>query len=186
MELREAIRGRRSVREYADTPVDRELVQFVIEAATQAPSARNRQAWSFVVTTDRARLARWSERAKSLMLESMAGNPALEGYREHLASPSFNIFYNAPVLIVISTHVADPMATHDCCLAAQNLMLAAYSRGLGSCWIGFSESWLALPEAKRELGLPDEQVAVAPIILGYPRQAPRTVPREPARIRWLS
>ena len=185
MELIQAIRSRRSVREYADTPVDEELIRFVIEAATQAPNAMNRQAWTFAVATDRRRLQRWSEQAKRRMLDVMVGDTRIHGYRERLASPSFNVFCDAPALIVIGTSATDVMGAQDCCLAAQNLMLAAHSRGLGTCWIGLAEAWLSLAETRRELGLTDDQVAVAPIILGYARRAPDPVPREPPRILWV-
>jgi nitroreductase len=185
MDLVEAVRGRRSVREYTDKTVGRDEIRFVIEAATQAPSAMNRQGWTFAVTTDRERMKRWSDRAKVLMLEAITGQSKLEALREHLTSPTFNIFYNAPVLIVIATDATDSMAAQDCCLAGQNLMLAAFSRGLGTCWIGLAQAWLARAEAKQELGLPAGCQAVAAVILGYPRQAPVPVPREPARIHWI-
>jgi nitroreductase len=185
MDLLEAICGRRSVREFTDKPVDREQIRLIIEAATQAPSAMNRQGWIFAVATDRERMKRWSDRAKVLMLEAVAGDPMLETLRGHLASPGFNIFYDAPALIVIATDSADSMAAQDCCLAGQNLMLAAHAGGLGTCWIGLAQAWLARDEARRELGLPPNCQAVAAVILGHPRQAPPPVPREPARIQWI-
>jgi len=186
MDLVEAMRGRRSVREYADKPLGRDEIRFVIEAATQAPSAMNRQGWIFVVVTDRERMRRWSDRAKVLMLEALCGQPKLEALREHLVLPAFNVFYDAPALIVVATDSTDSMGIQDCCLAGQNLMLAAHSRGLGTCWIGLAQAWLAREEAKKELGLPADCQAVAAVILGYPRREPAPVAREPARIQWIS
>lgn len=77
------------------------------------------------------------------------------------------------------------MAEQDCCLAAENLMLAAFAKGLGSCWIGFAEIWLRSPEGKKALGIPSEQVAVAPIILGYPGGNPVAPGRCAPEIVWI-
>ncbi len=73
----------------------------------------------------------------------------------------------------------------DCALAAENLMLGAYAKGLGTCWIGFSQGWLGTEDGKRALGLPAEITPVAPIILGHPRHAPAPVPRKTPDIHWL-
>jgi nitroreductase len=96
MELSEAIRGRRSVREYAARPVAEETLQAVIADATLAPNGLNRQAWAFRVVTDRAWLDRGSEQAKATALATFAGDPQLAQLRELLAAPGFNIFYDAP------------------------------------------------------------------------------------------
>jgi len=73
----------------------------------------------------------------------------------------------------------------DCCLAAENLMLAARDEGLGTCWIGFARPWLDLPSTKHEMGLPAGHHVVAPIVLGYPKAWPESHGRNPAEIHWL-
>jgi nitroreductase len=185
MDLVEAIYHRRAVRDYAEAPVEEQALRSVIAAATQAPSGMNRQPWSFVVVANRALLRRCSERAKAHLLASLAANPLLGGYRDMLAAPDFNIFYNAPALIVICAAEPDGMAQHDCCLAAANLMLAAHGSGLGTCWIGFAEAWLNQPEAKADLKIPAAHVAVAPIIIGHPRTRPPAPPRREPHIIWI-
>ena len=185
MDLLDAIRHRRAVRDYVDAPLDREALLSVIAAAIRAPNAMNRQPWSFVVVTKRAILDRWSEQAKKHTLASLPANPHLAGYREHLASPTFNIFYSAPALIVICATEPDQMAMQDCCLAAENLMLAAHGRGLGTCWIGFAAPWLNLPEGKAELQVPANYVPVAPIIIGRPRGEPAMSSRREPQITWI-
>ncbi len=185
MNIMDAIYQRRAIREYTDAPVDQELLRTVIAAAIQAPSAMNRQPWSFVVVTNRAVLDRCAQRAKAHALASLSANRHLAGYREHLASPTFNIFYNAPALIVICATEPDPMAQRDCCLAAENLMLAAHGHGLGTCWIGFAEFWLNEAEGKNELKILAKHPPVAPIIIGYPRGVhPAPLRREP-HITWI-
>jgi nitroreductase len=77
------------------------------------------------------------------------------------------------------------MAQHDCCLAAATLMLAAHGQGLGTCWIGLAEPWLGTPAGRQALGMPAEQAAVAPIIIGHPRGHPAAPPRRPPDIAWI-
>lgn len=136
----------------------------------------NRQPWCFYVLEGRAALARCSAQAKTAMLARAASRPELAAVRGMLEQPEFNIFYNAPALIVVCATEAGEMATNDGCLAAQNLMLAAHAHGLGTCWIGFAEAWLSSPEGRAELGLAEEVRAVAPIIIG--RHASRPNPPE--------
>lgn len=185
MEVIDAIYHRRAIRDYADAPVDQESFRFVIAAAIQAPNALNRQPWSFVVATNRPKLHRCSEQAKAHTLALLSANPHLAGHRDLLASPSFNIFYNAPALIIICATQRDQLAQQDCCLAAENLMLAAHGRGLGTCWVGFAESWLNLPEGKSEFRIPADHLPVAPIIIGHPRGDYPAPPRRDPHITWI-
>ena len=91
---------------------------------------------------------------------------------------NFHIFYHAPTLILISASAQGPWIVEDCALAAENLMLAAFAVGLGTCWIGFAQGFLNTPAGKNELGLPIACVPVAPIIIGHPKAAPPPVPRK--------
>jgi nitroreductase len=102
-----------------------------------------------------------------------------------LNDPKFDIFYHAPVLILISSVAESPWTAENCALAAQNLMLAACAAGLGSCWIGFAQAWLRPGPGKAALGLPPDYVPVAPIIVGHPKSAPPPVPRKEPEIRWI-
>lgn len=169
MNVLEAIRGRRAVRDYADKVPPESVIRSLIGEAVWAPSGINLQPWCFFVVDDSTVLASYSAEAKALMLGQAEVHSELAHMREMLASPEFNIFYNAPVLIVICATAPDEMALKDCCLAAQTLMLAAHAKGLGSCWIGLSEAWLNTPAGKTKLGIPAEYRIVAPIIVGYPK-----------------
>jgi nitroreductase len=185
MDALDAIYHRRSVRDFTAAPVGDEAVRAVVDAAIQAPNAEHQEAWSFVVVRDAALLARIGQAAKALVLEQTAGQAGREQIRERLASPDFNIFYNAPALVVVCATAPETMALQSCYLAAQNLMLAAHAHGLGGCWIGLAEAWLATAEGREALGLAEGESAVAPIILGHPRAAPPEQHRRPARIRWI-
>jgi nitroreductase len=185
MELLEAINGRRSVRDYTDETVSDTVLQELIGLAVQAPSALNQQPWSFVVVKDEGLLTHISDQAKVHMLKAPLAAPA-QRHRDMLADPKFHIFYHAPVLIVICAVDAGSWGVEDCALAAENLMLAAYSKGLGTCWIGFAQGWLDTADGKSALGLPSAFVPVAPIIVGHPHHQPTPVPRKTPDIRSLN
>jgi nitroreductase len=178
----QAIYERRAVRSYTTRMVEPETVRALIDAAIQAPSAVNQQPWAFVVIQDRRLLERLSGRSKQLMLAQVRPGTALWEHSGMLKDPAFNVFYDAGTLIVVCAVPGDWPVNEDCCLAAQNLMLAAHALGLGTCPIGFARDALNEPEAKRELGIPAGHSVVMPIIVGYPRDCPAPTPRRRARI----
>jgi nitroreductase len=183
MDIEEAIYTRRATRIYTRRSITEPILRHLIDAAIQAPSAVNRQAWAFCVVRDQATLDRASQASKAHMLRTLPA--ASLHFQEMLNDPDFNIFYHAPVLVVISAIGDSPWNVEDCSLAAQNMMLMAHSLGIGSCWIGFAQSWLGTPEGRAALGLPADHHPVAPIILGYPQGDPPAVPRNPPVIQWV-
>jgi len=187
MDLMEAIYSRRAVREFTAEPVDEKTLRQLIDAAIQAPSAVNEQPWLFSVVLDKALLARISREAKAHVLKTTAVGLLSHSrhFQEILNDPTFDIFYHAPALIVISSATAGPWAVENCTLAAENLMLAASALGLGTCWIGFSQGWLGTEEGKAALSLSAAAFPVAPIIVGHPKMAPPAVARKEPRINWL-
>lgn len=183
MDVLTAIHSRRAVRDYRDEPLAADLVAKLIDAAIWAPSGVNLQPWSFVVVDQSETLAACSDRAKALLRKSAPDHPELAGLQAMLAAPAFNIFYNAPVLILICATTSDEMALKDCCLAAENLMLAATALDLGTCWIGLSEAWLNSDEGKAALGIPQPFRPVAPIIVGRPNGTAAATTRRAADVR---
>lgn len=184
MELTEAIHGRRSARAFTQKPVTKSILETLIADAVQAPSAVNEQPWHFTVIQNQALLDKISASSKAFMVKVLEAGNLPKHLREHLELPDFQIFYQAPVLLVISSNVGD-WATENATLAAENLMLAAYGHGLGSCWIGLAQHWLQTTEGKHSINLPDEFVPVAPIIVGYPAGELPPVARYPARVHWI-
>lgn len=187
MTVAEAIDARRSVRSYASEPVDRASVRRLLAAAVRAPTAVHAEPWAFVIIQDRGTLRRLSDRAKPLFVDEVhrahldRGGHALDIF----AQPEFNIFYDAGTLIVIGALQAGPFVAADCWLAAENLMLAARSMGLGTCVIGSALAALNLPDVKAELGVAADYVAVAPIIVGMPAaDTPATSRKEPRVLVW--
>jgi nitroreductase len=185
----EAIRDRRATRSFSDKPVSDTLIQALIDYATQAPSAVNRQPWSFLVIENKNVLKQISTAAKDRMLSSpKALPPHREHGHHHLTEPGFDLLYGAPLLIVICASMANQgpfSAESDCFLAGENLMLAATGMGLASCPIGLVRDVLREPELSQKVGLAKGAVPVLPIAVGYASANMPVAPRNPPVIRWV-
>lgn len=186
MELSEAIYHRRSVRRFRDREVAPAAVQEIIRAAAQAPCGLNQQPWAFVVVHGKRRLRSYSEKAKRHLVATYPTTFEPHPRAQLYETPEYDLFCGADTLIVIYAHPGGLHPTEDCCLAAENLMLAAYGLGLGTCPIAFARPWLDLPETKRLLGVPDHYQAVFPVVVGFPEGEPAPVPqRVPELVSWL-
>jgi nitroreductase len=185
MEILDAIRRRRAVRDYKPEKLPGDLLRQLVVAASWAPSAMNEQPWHFTVVTDRDLIADFSIHAKAFMLKSMPSMPRSGHFQDILADPHFNIFYNAPALLVISAAAQGQWCVEDCAMAAENAMLAALDLGLGSCWIGFAQAWFNTEDGLKALGLPQDYRAVAPLIIGYPKTEMPPVARKSPAINWI-
>jgi nitroreductase len=185
MDVMEAIDHRRSVRAYTDQPVDRATIEALIKAAIQAPSSMNEQPWAFGVIQDAKRLTSWSDRIKSYVLKRLKPDSLLSKYRDMIANHDYHVFHRAGTLIIICARPDGHNGPEDCCLAAQNLMLAAHAMGLGTCPIGFARPWLNQARIKRSLGIPETYVSVFPVVVGYPSGETPAVPRkDPEILLW--
>jgi nitroreductase len=185
MEIGDAIFNRRAVRDYTDRAVEPARIEQLLAAAVQAPSAMNQQPWAFGVFLGKERLRGYSDRAKAHLLATLHPMFDVHPRSQLYAEPDFNIFYNAGTLLVIYATHGRLQPEEDCCLAAQNLMLAAVGFGLGTCPIGFARPWLNLPENKTELDIPPDCTAIFPVIVGYPAGKTNPVPRrDPVILSW--
>ncbi|HEU4950905.1 MAG TPA: nitroreductase family protein [Holophagaceae bacterium] len=187
MDVLDAIRTRRSVRAYTASPVPRDLIERLLQAAVQAPSAMNLQPWAFAVVQDAETLRRISEAAKRAALAAdPGGGRGHHGLREALESTDFSVFYDAGTLLVICATGNGPFAAGDCHLAAENLLLAAHAEGLATCPIGLALPALRQPDMKRSLGIPAGYTPVFAAILGYPRESPAPTSRHaPELVAWI-
>jgi nitroreductase len=183
----QALRERRSVRSYTTEPVDDSTLDQLLDAAVWAPSAVNAQPWAFGIIRDRALLSRYAARAKAIYLTDppvveLAGIPpaVLRHLRELLSQPDYDVFHGASTVITI--YATTPSDVPDCYLAAENLMLAAFAIGLGTCPIGLSHPLMDQAATKDELGVPASMVAALPIIVGHPAGQPHTPTRNPPRV----
>lgn len=184
MDVMTAIFERRAIRAYTPDPISHARIESLVEAAIQAPSARDLEPWAFVAFEGRERLRRMADEVREFLLASPAVQKS-EELRTRFSEPAFDVFYGAPVLLVICATSPEPQAAEDCCLAAQNFMLAARAAGLGTCPIGLSRPWLSQPSTKAALGIPAARVPIIPVVLGRPDENPGRRPRRPAPILWL-
>jgi len=177
MDTIEAIRTRRSIRSFRSDPVERAVIAEIIADAAQAPPPFAGQVpWSFSVLEGADRIAALGERALAYARENRPDGPGYDWTRRD----GFKVFWNAPVVVVISGPAA------DCCRAGQNLMLSAHARGLGTCWVGAPSLWLGTKEAKTAFAIPTGLEAGAVLCLGYPDAAPPAPAPAQPKIIWLS
>ncbi len=186
MDCLEAIRNRRSVRAFTDQPVDPVMVQDLIEVANLAPSARNLQPWAFWTFMDAGYIQTLGQEVKNWIFHVPPDEPFASPMRPVISSPEYQVFYGAPVLILVLSTSTNPDASHACCLAAGNLMLAARSMGLGSAWVGIATEWFELQAIKQRLSIPQTYTAVVPLVIGYPEAWPTPPERRAPEVRWCS
>jgi nitroreductase len=182
-----AIYQRRAVRSYIDSLVSREDVQLLVDAAVRAPSAVNRQPWAFAIVQDPAILARYAAEGKAHLVNEPpgievveSGLPDIDRLRQMAASTDFELFHGAPTVIVIYATSADGVP--DCFLAGQNLMLAAWSLGLGTCPIGLARPLFNQAQVKDELKVSTQWECALPLALGWPNGETAPTSRRPAQI----
>lgn len=185
MELMDVIENRRAVREYSDATVERAEVEQLIEAAILAPSAMNLQPWAFTVALGGERIEQYARRAKEWLLANLVLTAEQPSIRHMLEDPYYSLFHHAPALVLVMAKSSSAQATEDCCLAAENLMLAARDKGLGTCWIGLARPWLDLAAIKAEFNIPEQYHVVAPIVLGIPKVWPNSHGRNSAETYWI-
>jgi nitroreductase len=175
MDVIEAIGSRRSIRDYRPDPVPRALICDVISDAAQAPPPFAGQVpWTFTVLEGVERIAGLGARAKAHAREHrLEGGGWAWTERE-----DFKVFWNAPVVVIISGPV------EDCCRAGQLLLLSAHARGLGACWVGAPMLWLSTAEVKTEVGVPADLTPVSAICLGYAAVVPERRERIEPTVIW--
>jgi nitroreductase len=148
LKFEEVIEKRRSIRKFKDTPVSRENILKILEAARIAPSASNRQPWHFIVVEDKETIKKlakqeWAAKAPAMIV----------GLADQAASPNW--------------------CSNDLGIAFEHIVLAVTNLGLGACWMG----QIGREElVKGLLGIPDNYKVVVVLPLGYPDEAP--VPKE--------
>lgn len=187
MTFDELLKNRRSVRKYKDTPVSIEVIRKIIKESTLAPNAGNEQPWKFIIVNDKETLERISDESKRNILARIAADPDdyARKYQTMLQNESFNVFYDAPCVVMILGSSCRKDLYVDCALAAGYFMMGAASRGLGTCWVNLGAE---IHDSKMlsELGVPDNTTIVAPIVVGYPEEIPPAPKRnEPEILRTI-
>jgi nitroreductase len=183
----EAMETCRAIRYLKPDPVPRELIEKVIYAATRASSPGNSQGWDFVVVTDRATKAKLGPVLRERMLPLVRGMPSASGVVARMLSGAQHLlreFENVPAWIVVCGRKVYPpgagteqMVHAALYPAAQNLIVAARSLGLGTTFTTFQLA--AEPELRAALQLPSDVSIGVCIALGYPDRPFGPVARKP-------
>lgn len=193
-EVIKAINTRRSVRGYTLGRLSEQEIKDIISCGVRAPNGCNIQPLRFAVITERSAMERYNARAKKafgayLGAEIEKNLPGVEN-QKHLKGmmddPKFDIFYGAPCLILVFTAPCALSAAQDGAVCAENMMLAAHSMGLGSCWVGFASPLGNDPEVLKELNVPADHKLQAQLVFGHPLKETGVTPRnEPVILKWM-
>lgn len=163
----ETIKNRRSIRHFLPSQVSNEELSQILDAGIWAPSGHNDQPWHFTIIQKKEIIDMISDKTVSLMKKSPVDWVRRMGEKE-----GFHIYYNAPTIIIISgkkneDSLLKPIA--DCSAAIENMLLAAESLNVGTCWIGFSGFFFAAatPEELKIIGVPEGYEPFYSIAMGY-------------------
>jgi len=174
------IKNRRSTRTFRSEQIKADELKAVLEAGSAAPSA-NTQARHFTVIQNPGLLSWLNQEAKEQAKQ-------FEPLQELANSEHFHIFYDAPTVVLVSAEESGIALESDCAAATENMLLAAESIGLGSCWIGFVLVLFASPNANdygKRLGIPDRYTPYAAAAFGYKTgEAVNTPPRRGSLINY--
>ena len=154
MKCIDQILSRRSIRRYKDEPVSEEVMNNILEAGRLAPSATNNQPWHFVIAR--------SDKAK-----------------EACDFQSFNSWAKKACFIIVGFYrqsevIMEKLSLMDVTIALQNMVVAGWVQGVGSCWMGaFNEMKL-----KCTLELPSDSIIVGAVAFGIPLEIPSQLPKK--------
>lgn len=165
IQVLEALKNRRSIRKYKAEQIKDEELNAVLEAGTYAPTGMGTQSPLMVVVQDKGTIA-WLSKMNAAFTADSDGDP----------------FYGAPTVVIVLADSTNRNGFADGCLVMGNLMNAAYSIGLGSCWINRAREMFDTAEGRKMLrgwGVEDKYVGVGSCILGYADcPHPETKPRK--------
>lgn len=168
----ENIKTRRSIRKFKSDMVPQELIDQIIEAGTYAASGHDRQPWAIIAVTNKEVRDRLSAINASFF-----------------DMPVKDPFYGAPVIIIVLAKPTTPTYIPDGSLVIGNMMLAAHSLGLGSCWINRARQEFELPEWEewlKEIGVEGEYEGIGHCAIGYiDGPAPEARPRKAGRVFYV-
>lgn len=151
MNVFECILERRSIRSFEDKEIPDELLNGILEAGRWAPSAVNRQPWEFIIIRDKEILKEIAEHAR---------------YGRFISQ--------VPLAVAVVTDPASRWHIIDGSSGVQNMALAAWEMGIGTCWIGS----LDRDEVKKILGIPDGRHLLTVLPFGYPAEIGRSRRKE--------
>ena len=169
----ETIMARRSIRQYKPVAISRDTLQTILECGINAPNGMNAQSWEVRVVDDPVVM-------EELVAAMSAGNPDV---------PKASVkgcFRNAPTMIFIANALSYDCSQIDCGLLSENIMLSAWSLGVGSICLGSPIRFLKnSPEALARLGFSEGYNPVICVGLGYALESPEAKPRDWSKIKFV-
>lgn len=172
----ENIMARRSIRQYKQTPVGRDTMNVILECGINAPNGQNRQSWEVRVVDSPALM----DEIKQAMAQ---GHPDME------PKAVKGCFRNAPVMVFIARDPSYDFSAYDCGLLAENMMLSAWSLGVGSICLGSPVRFLTDNDACRpvleKLGFSAGYELCLCVGFGYADEAPAAKPRNPEKVKFV-
>ena len=168
------IRQRRSIRQFETRQISDKELNAILDAALFAPTDMNQQKWHFAVVQSKSSLEKMDRIARENKLNSNIAFIVKNAERD-----DYHTYYHAPTVVVVSGDKQAKSIQIDCGAAAQNIVLAAESMGIGSCIItsaGFLFVSTSGRKMKKELGIPKGYEHICSIALGYKATDTLTAP----------
>ncbi len=187
------LRSRRSIRNYRQKPVPREIMERLLDAARYAPTGANMQNCRYIVCDDPEKLRAFSGVIIDNMRSQSTGGQSkemedrtarlIDAWEKGLDP----ILRHAPAVIVAHFNSVFGDSPINCTLALSYADLMAHALGLGACFCGYLAGGInSSPELKKEIGLPEGHTVAATLLVGYPKiKYLRIPPRNPAKFRFL-
>ena len=179
----DVIEQRRSIRKFKPEQIKEEELQAIVESGLYAPSAINKQSWNFTVIQNQEILAELNEATKNVARN--LDNEALKRIGEN---EKYNCFYYAPTVILVSGKDEERSKVMDCSAATQNMLIAAESLNIGSCWVELVSLAFMGPQAKElraKLNLPEGYTPLHCVLLGYKDMEGKTAPRKENAVQYI-
>lgn len=186
MNVMDAIYGRSSVRNYKNEQIPEEDIREILKAGFHAPNGMNCQSIRFVVIQDPKYISELNTTVKVKLLASEHAQNYPQHILASLNDPKSSVFHGAPTLIFLfsTPEVATP--TEDGALAVGNMMLAAYSMGYGTCFVGFAGVLGEDDEFRKKCDIPKDYIYQACMLLGKPNGTIEKHPRGDVKIlKWI-
>ena len=175
---------RTSIRKYQARPVEREVIEKILQAGVQAPCGGNTQFWKFLVLESGDAKYKLNLAVRDGMRDLVLGeNPYKSKVNGKRAAQNddYCCFFHAPVWIIVANYKTHPNAMADSTLAVSNIMHAATAMGLGTCWVNqvpWTQDDERVKAVLQEFGLTDDHVICASLSLGYPDHEPKKPERK--------
>lgn len=191
MDVMECMLTRRSIRKYKSDPIPQEVLQEIMAAADCAPSAVNMQHWHFVVIQSPEKM----EEFRAIMRDvTTKFRPVLKDrFQKHpetiKETENFLVSLGGAPVCVLAFFLKEEYPDRDGAMqsvsaAIENLMLAAWGKGVGSCWMSAAQR-MGFGEAIQKHFAPGKGEFVSSITLGYPDQEPKMPPRREGRVTFI-